>query len=191
MRRARDELDEAVANRNALITSIDGRRDLAARYLGELQDAHQRLEATLTADDGRIAVPALPIAPFRGVLDWPARGTVLTRFGTAVSRGDAAVIRQGVELSMNEGTGVRAVHDGRVAFADTFTGFGRLVIIEHGPESHSLYGYLSTIDVAPGALVRARDLVGTTGRAPAGPPALYFELRIDARPVDPLQWLKR
>jgi septal ring factor EnvC (AmiA/AmiB activator) len=83
------------------------------------------------------------------------------------------------------------VHEGRVAFADVFSGFGRLVIVDHGQGAFSLYGHLATIDVERGAHLDAGAVVGTSGRAPGGTPALYFELRVDGRPVDPLQWLKR
>jgi septal ring factor EnvC (AmiA/AmiB activator) len=69
--------------------------------------------------------------------------------------------------------------------------FGRLVVVDHGQGAFSLYGHLATLEVARGARVEAGSVVGTTGRAPGGTPALYFELRVDGRPVDPLQWLKR
>ena len=64
------------------------------------------------------------------------------------------------------------------------------LILEHGPNNYSLYGYLSDIAVERGATVEAGAELGRTGSAPAGPPALYFEMRIDGRSVDPLQWLK-
>ena len=86
---------------------------------------------------------------------------------------------------------MRAVHEGTVAFADQFTGYGNLVIVDHGDGAYSLYGYLSALEAARGAHVEAQATVGSSGRDPSGNPALYFELRIDGKPVDPLQWLKR
>lgn len=81
----------------------------------------------------------------------------------------------------DEGTPVIAVHEGQVAYADTFTGFGNLIIIDHGTQSYSLYGYLATLDVE-------RDMpLGTVGRTPAGASSLYFELRVDGQPVDPVE----
>ena len=78
---------------------------------------------------------------------------------------------------------MRAVHDGRVAFADVFTGLGQLVIVDHGGLAFSLYGYLGSIAVTKGPAVGARaSVVGTAGRGPAGTPAVYFELRIDGKP---------
>jgi septal ring factor EnvC (AmiA/AmiB activator) len=85
---------------------------------------------------------------------------------------------------------VRAVHDGAVTFAAPFTGFGDLVIVDHGAGAFSLYGHLQEISVAQGVRVARGDVVGLSGRTPTGTSGLYFELRIDGRPVDPVQWLR-
>ena len=92
---------------------------------------------------------------------------------------------------MSEGQPVRAVHEGVVAYADQFTGYGNLVIVDHGEGTYSLYGYLDAMDVARGDHLDAQARLGTSGRNPGGNPALYFELRVDGAAVDPLQWLKR
>jgi septal ring factor EnvC (AmiA/AmiB activator) len=86
---------------------------------------------------------------------------------------------------------VSAVHGGVVAFADNFSGFGNLVILDHGGQSFTLYGYLLDIAVKKGAAVEAGQRVGTVGFTLAGPAGLYFEMRVDGQPVDPLQWFKR
>ena len=76
-------------------------------------------------------------------------------------------------------------------FAGPFTGYGNLVIVGHGDRSYSLYGHLNSVTVTKGQRIGAQTPLGTSGRNPSGTPALYFELRIDGAPVDPLQWLKR
>jgi septal ring factor EnvC (AmiA/AmiB activator) len=181
----------AIEARNALITDIDQRRDLTAQLAGELQAAQQKLQLTLrtlAAGGSTAAAARLPIRPFRGDLDWPVAGTVRHGFGSAAARRGAAA--SGIELAANEGTEVQAVHEGQVAFAGPFTGFGQLVIVEHAPQTFSLYGHLLEIAAAPGARVERGQPVGSVGSAPGGAAGLYFELRIDGRPVDPLQWLK-
>jgi murein hydrolase activator len=184
---ARAAMDRAVAARTALIESIDARRDLNAQLTGELQAAQQKLQASVAQlGAGRQAV-SLPIRPFRGGLPWPAAGIVIGRFG-APGGGTA---RNGIEISLAEGRPVRAVHEGAVVFADQFTGYGNLVIVEHGASAYSLYGHLETLEVKRGDRVDPQTRVGASGRNPSGNPALYFELRIDSKPVDPLQWLKK
>ena len=78
-----------------------------------------------------------------------------------------------------------------MAYADLFTGFGQLVIVDHGGQNFSLYGNLKDIAVAKGTHVAGGGAVGSVGVAPTGATGLYFELRIDGHAVDPLQWLKR
>jgi len=77
-----------------------------------------------------------------------------------------------------------------VAFAAPFTGFGTLVIVDHGRSALTLYGHLADTVVHAGTSVARGTVLGTLGLAPSGGAALYFEVRIDGRPVDPLQWLR-
>lgn len=191
--RARAALDKAVAARRLLVDSIDARRDLNAQLTGELQGAQQRLQASIgQLDTGRSEPVALPLRPFRGALPWPARGALARAFGRQpASRFGTTAVRNGIELAAVEGQPVRAVHEGIVAYADQFTGYGNLVIIEHGDRAYSLYGYLNSLRVGRGDRVEAQAELGVSGRNPAGAPALYFELRVDGTAVDPLQWLKR
>lgn len=188
--RARAAAQRAVAAREALIAEIDQRRDLNAQLAGELGVAAQRLQqqlANLTA--GRAAEPVtVPLASFRGALDWPAPGRVTGPFGPASRPGGAA--RNGINIGAPEGGPVTAIHPGTVDYADSFSGFGNLVIIDHGSNYFSLYGYLGSVEVSRGQHVDAGTPLGRVGTAPAGPAALYFELRVDGRSVDPLQWLK-
>ena len=193
-RTARAALDRAVASRNTLVESIDRRRDLNAQLAGELQNAQQRLQTSVgeLPEALAAAVAGLPIRPFQGALPWPARGAVTSRFGRqAAGPLGTPVVRNGVELGTADGSVVRAVHEGTVAFAGPFTGYGNLVIVDHGDRSYSLYGHLGGLDVSTGQRVEVQAPLGTSGRNPAGTPALYFELRIDGAAVDPLQWLKR
>jgi septal ring factor EnvC (AmiA/AmiB activator) len=183
----------AVTARTNLVQSIDTRRDLNAQLTGELQDAQQKLQATLTQiAAGRAAAAAsLPLRPFRGALPWPAEGVLSSRFGTRPLGTAGPPVRNGIELSLPEGSPVHAVHDGSVAFADPFSGYGNLVIVDHGDNAYSLYGHLSSVSVKKGDRVETSSTVGLAGRNPSGNPSLYFELRVDGKAVDPVQWLKR
>jgi septal ring factor EnvC (AmiA/AmiB activator) len=96
-----------------------------------------------------------------------------------------------VQFAVDEGAPVRAVHDGTVLFAGPFTGFGNLVIVDHGARTYSLYGQLGATQADRGAKVERGDVVGTAGRILAGIPGMYFEMRVDGKPVDPLEWLKK
>jgi septal ring factor EnvC (AmiA/AmiB activator) len=182
--------EQAVAARTALIAQIDSRRDLTAQYVGELQDARAKLQQQLrTGGPAAVQAVSAPLGPFRGGLEWPVAGVLTGRFGQP-SPASANLVRDGVEISAPAGTLVRAVHAGTVSYADSFTGLGTLVIVDHGDDNHSLYGYLADVDVERGQRVEAGGTVGRVGISPGGTPALYFEMRIDGRLADPVQWLK-
>jgi septal ring factor EnvC (AmiA/AmiB activator) len=144
----------------------------------------------LAGEDGAAGALRVPMQPFRGALEWPVDGTLVGRFGQSANRLGGTAVRSGVELAAPLHTPVRAIHDGSVVHAGPFTGFGRLVIIDHGRTHFSLYGYLEDVLVQPGESVQSGRELGRVGGSPAGPPALYFELRIDGRAVDPVQWLE-
>ncbi len=181
-------LTKSARARNELVHDIDSRRDLNAQLLGELQSAHQKLQVTLRDLPSASAEAAtLPIRPFRGDLDWPVAASGSRRS----SRSASSTTSAGIEVSAAEGAPVAAVHDGVVAFADAFGGFGNLIIVDHGAQSFSLYGNLLEMSVGKGARVERGETIGTVGPAPAGPPELHFELRIDGQSVDPLQWLRK
>ncbi|HSK09274.1 MAG TPA: peptidoglycan DD-metalloendopeptidase family protein [Vicinamibacterales bacterium] len=185
-RAAANDARKAAEARAELVRQIDARRDLAAQMAGELEVVRLRLGQVVP---GAPTEASLPIKPFRGSLDWPVAGRLLSRFNQP-SRSVAASRQNGIEIAAAEGETVRAVHEGRVVFADVFAGFGQLIIVDHGALGFSLYGYLGSVGVEKGGSVRHGQTVGTVGRSPAGSPALYFELRIDGHPVDPVQWLK-
>jgi septal ring factor EnvC (AmiA/AmiB activator) len=184
----------AAQARLELVRDIDRKRDLNAQLAGELQTTQQKLQAMLREMTSGAAtgpaVPAaaetaaLPMAPFRGDLPWPVDGQVRRRF----SHGSSS---NGIEIAAPEGAAALAVHDGVVAFAGTFVGFGNLVILDHGSQTFSLYGDLLGIIVKKGERVTHGQPVGSIGPTPSGTNGLYFELRVDGQPVDPLQWLKK
>jgi septal ring factor EnvC (AmiA/AmiB activator) len=190
--RARTALDAAVAARNRMIADLDERRDLAAQFVAELEQAQAGLQQTVAAlDTPGGAAAALPLRPFQGDLDWPVRGRVSARFGKTTSgRFRTSIVRNGIDIAVAEGTPVRAIHGGVVGYAAPFTGYGTMVIVDHGGGAFSLYGHLADTAVKPGLRVPRGAELGTVGLPPLGPSALYFELRVDGRPVDPLQWLR-
>ena len=132
----------------------------------------------------------LPLRAFQHDLDWPAPGRVMARFGRRTAPSATSSLN-GIEIGATEGAPVRAVHEGAVAYAEPFTGYGNLVIIDHGAQTFSLYGYLASLEVARGARIERGELLGAAGQTPTGSPALYFELRIDGKAVDPVEWLKQ
>lgn len=184
-------LGHAIAAQGARVKEIEERRDLNEQLAAELVAAQERLSTSVT----RLApAPGLPAAarPTLGRYDWPLTGAIQTRFGRQQSsRFGTEIARNGIEIAADAGSPVKAIDEGKVAYADLFSGFGQLVILDHGQKTYSLYGHLSTMAVQRGGTVERGQTVGSSGANPTGVPAVYFELRIDGKPVDPVVWLKR
>jgi septal ring factor EnvC (AmiA/AmiB activator) len=189
--------DKAAASQDALIRQIDQRRDLAAQLMGELQTAQQKLQQRLAGFEqsgraGASGTVALPLRPFRGDLDWPLNGPVVGSFGRQrFQRFNTAVISNGIRIAAPLGAPVHAIHEGTVVFAEPFTGFGNLVIVDHGTQVFTMYGTLAAVAVSAGTHVSRGQNVGAAGTSPDGVASIYFELRVDGKPVDPLQWLRK
>ena len=187
--------DLARARKQEVLATLMQETDQRERWLAELVAARAKLDASMT---GRVSVPPpapvarAPLTTRRRQLPWPLEGAIAGRFGRQRDpRFGTSTVNNGITIAAPLGTPVRAVHPGTVAFAGPFSGFGQLVILDHGQQSYSLYGYLSTVNVQRGTTVDVGSTVGHVGDAPEGDAALYLEVRIDGRPVDPLQWLKR
>ncbi len=126
----------------------------------------------------------------RGKLPWPVNGRLLARFGDARG-GDSRAKWDGVMISANPGTQVRAVHVGRVVFADWLRGAGLLVILDHGNGYLSLYGHNQSLLKSAGDVVKAGEAISTVGDSGGQEAAgLYFAIRQQGRPSDPSQWCR-
>lgn len=131
-----------------------------------------------------------PFAEARGKLPWPVDGRLLARYGA--QRGeDARSTWDGVLIGSRAGQPVRAVHGGRVVFADWLRGAGMLVILDHGGGYLSLYGHNQSLLKTAGDIVKAGDTIATVGTSGGQEiPALYFAIRQQGRPSDPAQWCR-
>jgi murein DD-endopeptidase MepM/ murein hydrolase activator NlpD len=124
---------------------------------------------------------------------WPVEGRLMSPFGgrTDPLSGEGA-IHTGVDLQAAMGTPVRAAADGIVVYAEWRSGYGRLVIIDHGNSLQTYYGHLSQFDVVEGQEVRRGDVVaksGASGRVTS--PHLHYEVRMGGTPVNPYPFLAR
>jgi murein hydrolase activator len=188
--RARRALETDRAHKSELLTSIVEKKEMHAAYLQELQEAEGKLGELLSGlSAGDVEVP---ITAFKGALPWPAPGRVRTTFGRHKHpRFETYTVHNGIEIDAPVDTPVAAVHEGTVAFAAQFLGYGLLVIVDHGGRSYTLYAHLAEARVQPGQHVGAGEMIGTVGASGVDGAGLYFEVRSQGRPQDPLEWLTR
>lgn len=186
--RRRRALDAERRRQTERLTALVARKETHAVYVEELRQAEEQLSGLLSGfAPGTVQVP---IAAFRGSLPWPAAGRVVAGFGRRRHpRFDTYTVQNGVELDTPAGAAVTAVHEGTVAFAERFRGYGLMAIVDHGGGSHTLYAHLAELSVRVGDRVVAGTVLGNAGEREEGGRGLYFELRRNGQPEDPQTWL--
>jgi len=135
--------------------------------------------------------PGLGDAAFTPSL-WPVRGHISGSFGERLDpfSGEGA-FHTGVDISSEYGAEVRAAADGVVVSVDTYTGYGRLIVVDHGFGISTWYGHLSGFNTRPGVRIKRGQpigYVGVSGRVTG--PHVHYEVRINGAPVNPWRYLR-
>lgn len=200
---ARAELSKRRASKQARLEEIARERELQERVVEEYRQREDELQELLGQADGEGSGGELtrPIAPFqpqkllrarKGDLTWPVSGSLLRRFGVERDpKFGTRTIQQGIEIDAFPEVEVRAVHPGRVVYADQFVGYGMLVIVDHGQREHTLYGRLGELKVTAGDDVEEGTVLGLLPDARVTGSGLHFEVRELGKPEDPLDWLRK
>ncbi len=181
------------ASRASLLARIRGDREQHEKAYDELEVATRSLGRLVESFEDTPAHVALNVRTFRGLLDWPAAGTVSTKFGTVVHpRFRTEIPHPGLDIDAAPGQPFRSIFDGRVAYAAPLTGYGLTAVVDHGHGLVSIYAHAEALLVAAGEDVQRGQELGRVGEsASLRGPYLYFELRDGGRPVDPSTWLRR
>ena len=130
-----------------------------------------------------------PFSALKGRLSLPVRGELANRFGSP--RADGGLTWKGLFIRSTNGSEVKAIAGGRIVFADWLRGFGNLMIVDHGGSYMSLYGNNETNYKQVGDVVRGGDTIAAVGNSGGNPDSgLYFELRHQGKPFDPLNWVR-
>jgi septal ring factor EnvC (AmiA/AmiB activator) len=193
---------ETATIRKILARTLVERRRLLRRIDRDATVRQGALEELLAAEDALTDMVAgmrpadlsdLRLDPdkFRGLLDWPVDGQVSVPFGDQQHpRFRTTVPHPGVDFAAPQGADIRAVFEGEVVFAEWFRGYGLTLILDHGDGTVSVYAHASAILCEKGSWVRRGQVVakvGDTGSLKG--PYLYFQIRQDGQPEDPMTWL--
>jgi septal ring factor EnvC (AmiA/AmiB activator) len=178
------EMRALQANENRLSRLVDQLAKLVERKPATGSRPRPRTDAVPSSrnDDS-------PFAALRGKLALPVRGELGNRFGSP--RSDGGLTWKGLFIAAKSGDDVRAVADGRVVYADWLRGFGNLLILDHGDNYMTLYANAEALLKQVGDVIRGGESVATVGNSGGNPESgLYFEMRHEGRPFDPLNWVK-
>ncbi|MGH8080324.1 MAG: murein hydrolase activator EnvC family protein, partial [Lysobacter sp.] len=188
-------LEQLLAKLRAAAARAEAQRRAAAKAKAE-REAREAKAAAAAAASGKpapvrkapVAVASAP-APQVGGLGWPVSGALLAGFGGTMPDGRSS---DGLLIGAPAGATVKTVADGTVVYSEWMTGYGLLLIVDHGNGYMSLYAYNDALLKNAGATVKKGDPVATVGSSGGhGRPALYFELRRGGQPVNPNTWLRR
>ena len=186
-RRRLQALEEAKRRQSLVARALERERLRLESEALTLDDKERKL-SRLVAVLGTLEETSLsgqPIQGFRGALDWPAVGDITTPFGPKYeARYGTSVPHNGIRISPSDGGAVAAVFPGVVIFAAPFEGFGLTVVVHHPRQVFSLYAGLDDLEVSKDDVVVLGQVLGRTGSD------LYFEIRVENRPEDPMEWLR-
>ncbi|RLJ22676.1 peptidase M23 [bacterium endosymbiont of Escarpia laminata] len=192
----REQLERTRVGRERVIAALSVRLRNKGQELEQLKANEKQLSSLLAniqevlADIPMERLAHKPFGKLKGRLPWPSKGRLTASFGSSRQVGELRW--DGVLISAPEGREVKAVHYGRVAFADWLRGFGLLLIVDHGDGYMSLYGHNQSLFKETGEWVEPGEvvaLVGSSGgRSTSG---VYFGIRHNGAAVNPKKWCRR
>jgi len=166
--------------------NIKTRKELVAAS-NNLNKLIKKLLVKLVSGEG------LEISDKKGRLKLPLNGRILNKFGRKrVKEYDSYIVYNGINVQAKKGSSVKAIFDGKILYAGELEGYGNLVIVGHGNEYHSLYGHLDDIKVSVDKVVKTGEIIGLSGDSGSiEGEVLYFELRRNGKPIQPLPWFRK
>lgn len=196
---AQESVRKEAAKKKQLLASLRQEKESRIRVVKELELAALRLQKMMDEISRRAVskpsdVPSgVGLGALRGRLDWPVKGALVSGFGKARHPEVAAeVFHNGIDIEAPVGEEVRAVEKGTVVFADHFSGYGKMVILDHGERYYTIYAHLSEILKRNGDAVKRGEILGRAGDSDSLTGArLYFEMRKDGRSIDPVPWFAK
>ena len=199
---AQQAVHREAEKKRLVLASLRREKESRSQALREMEAAAERLARMLDQMSRRaLAKPNEPpregftgggLDPLRGQLDWPVNGQVSAPFGKHKHPEFAAeIVRKGIDIDAPSGDAIRAVEKGLIVYAGAFSGYGNMVIIDHGERYYTIYGHLGEILKKKGDTVARGEILARVGDGTARSAAkVYFEMRKDGRSVDPLVWLR-
>ncbi|MBA3988661.1 MAG: peptidase M23 [Idiomarina sp.] len=188
----RDQLRQSQQEQEQIAAQLRDAQRTDEQALTSMLQNEQELTELLAALETVLAEQQIQLAGLRnlrGQLSWPVNASIRHAFGQQRS---GQVVWKGVVLNANAEQPVQAIADGRVLFADWLRGFGLVMVIDHGEGYMSLYGYNQSLSRSVGEAVRRGDTIALTGQSGGqSRPGLYFEIRHQGNPVDPVTYIRR
>lgn len=182
-----------------LLKDVRDKKVLYEQTINELKDQSSKLESLVKEFNERTKATKVTVAQLegdiiknKGKLPFPANGKVITYYGKYKHpKFNVYIFNNGIEISAKLNDDVYSIYKGVVLFADWFKGYGKTVLIDYGEGIVGVYGHLSEISVNVGQKVLMKDVIGKVGDTGSSENlSLYFEIRNDGKPENPMEWIK-
>jgi murein DD-endopeptidase MepM/ murein hydrolase activator NlpD len=182
---AKNDLSSSKQQRLQDISKLTAEQQAEAGEIDALTAASNSLAERIRAAQANRQGGGPTSTPSSAGLIWPVNGPVTSPFGWRWGR-----MHQGIDIGVGTGTPIKAAASGTIIYCGWESGYGNLVVIDHGGNLATAYGHQSSIAVACGQQVAQGDVIGYVGcTGHCTGPHLHFEVRIDGSPVDPLGYL--
>jgi len=188
------EIEHAKKIKSNFLKKIKEKKSLNIKTRKELVAASNNLNKLISKLLVKlVSGEGLEISDKKGRLKLPLNGRILNKFGRKrVEEYDSYIVYNGINVQAKKGSSVKAIFDGKILYAGELEGYGNLVIVGHGNEYHSLYGHLEDIKVSVDKVVKTGEIIGLSGDSGSiEGEVLYFELRRNGKPIQPLPWFKK
>lgn len=191
--REQETLQKARKSKTALLAEVKQDAELLSGMLQELRAKAARLNELVKKLETEQTQPYTEnlegLLSQKGQLHWPVPGKLRVGFGTS-RHGDLGTLIEshGFDIEAVVGTPVHAAADGKVIFANSLRGYGKLMIVDHGNKYYTLYAHVARFTKQLGDPVAAAEVIAYSGYE--GRDAVYFEIRQGGKPIDPAGWLK-
>jgi murein DD-endopeptidase MepM/ murein hydrolase activator NlpD len=171
------QIDAEVGESKAL---ADASAELAARI-----QAAQAADRASSGDGTTDTTSGSPVTAPTGGFIWPVSGPITSPFGMRWGS-----LHPGIDIGVPTGTAIHAAAAGKVIYCGWMSGYGNLVMIDHGGNLATLYGHQSQIAATCGESVSQGQVIGYSGCTGfCTGPHVHFEVRVNGSPVDPLGYL--
>jgi septal ring factor EnvC (AmiA/AmiB activator) len=197
----KENIKFSIKAKKSIINKIDSQKEVHLKSLKELEQSSLEIKNIIERvykqqeEDSKKAsqkeIPAITLKPKKGILALPIQGKLISEYGRQKNTDfNTYTFNSGIDISASLGQVVRAAGSGEVIYTGNIKGYGQIIIIDHGGRTTTLYAHLSKILVEIGNKIKKSQIIGQVGDSGGvTSPRLHFEVRVEGKPTDPMNWL--
>ena len=196
----KENVEFSIKAKKSIITKINSQKTAHLKSLEELEQSSLEIKNIIeriyqkqreTPQKKESQSPGITLKPKKGIFTLPVQGKLISNYGRQKNTDfNTYTFNSGIDISAPLGEVVRAAGLGEVIYTGSIKGYGQIIIIDHGGRTTSLYAHLSKIIIDIGDQVKKSQIIGQVGDSGGvSSPRLHFEVRVEGKPTDPMNWL--